>query len=83
MQINKERKFMINDSVKKYECLLYNSYFENNYQLIALELHKPKVLDANPMAIQMRFENKLTKLLAILEKQQWTILELYKGTAKV
>ena len=52
MQINKERKFMINDSVKKYECLLYNSYFENNYQLIALELHKPKVLDANPMAIQ-------------------------------
>ena len=67
MQINKERKFMINDSVKKYECLLYNSYFENNYQLIALKLHKPKVLDANPMAIQWDLKTNSPNCLLFLK----------------
>ena len=58
----------INDSIKRYDevrkistgqgddyttgCLLGFSYFENNYSLIAADLSKQKVLDADSRAIQ-------------------------------
>ena len=34
------------------ECLLDYGYFKDNYILIAVDLSKPKALDANPRAIQ-------------------------------
>ena len=58
----------INDSIKQYDeirkistgqgddyttgCLLDFAYFENNYRLIAADLSKQKVLDADSRAIQ-------------------------------
>ena len=33
-------------------CLLDYTYFKDNYILIAVDLSKPKALDANPRAIQ-------------------------------
>ena len=58
----------INDSIKQYDevrkistgqgddyttgCLLDYSYFENNYRLIAADVSKQKVLDADSRAIQ-------------------------------
>ena len=58
----------INDSIKQYDevrkvstgqgndyatgCLLDFAYFEKNYRLIAADLSKQKVLDADPRAIQ-------------------------------
>ena len=36
----------------KFGCLLDFSYFEKNYRLIAADLSKPKVLDADSRAIQ-------------------------------
>ena len=33
-------------------CLLDYAYFNNNYRLIAVDLHKQKALGADPTAIQ-------------------------------
>ena len=62
-----------------------------NYKLIAVDLTKQKPLDAAPRAIQQILfqgvvggENK-TKIRSytILEQSKETVLEFYKGTAKV
>ena len=98
----------INDSIKQYNeirqistgqgddyttgCLLNFAYFEKNYRLIAADLSKQKVLDADPKAIQqIIFTGKITAAAAntrviiyyILEKSKETILEFAKGTTKV
>ena len=87
----------INDQIKKYDeirkiakgqgdhyttgCLLDYQYFKNHYQLIAVEL------DADPRATQqIEFYGKLKTNLhvcTVLEKSKETVLEFYKGTAKV
>ena len=68
-------------------CLLDFAYFENNYRLIAADLRKQKVLDANSRAIQqIIFTGNVTALTIvfyILEKSKETILEFAKRTAKV
>ena len=69
------------------DCLLDYAYFEDNYKLIKVDLRRQKVLDADPRAIQQIVfqgvvggdNNTKIRLHTILE----TILELYKGTAKV
>ena len=68
-------------------CLLDYAYFKNNYQLIAIDLSKQRELDADPRAIQqIEFIGMLktrSNVFTILEKSKETILEFYKGTAKV
>ena len=68
-------------------CLLDYDYFKKNYQLIAVDLSKQRELDADPRAIQqIEFIGMLrtrSNVLTIIEKSKETILEFYKGTAKV
>ena len=68
-------------------CLLHYDYFKKNYQLIAVDLSKQRELDADPRAIQqIEFIGMLktrSNVFTILEKSKETILEFYKGTAKV
>ena len=68
-------------------CLLDYDYFKKNYQIIAVDLFKQRELDADPRAIQqIEFIGMLktrSNVFTILEKSKETILEFYKGTAKV
>ena len=68
-------------------CLLDYQYFKDYQQLIAVDLTKQKELDADPRAIQqIEFYGKLdtnSQVCTILEKPRETVLEFYKGTAKV
>ena len=98
----------INDSIKQYDevrkistgqgddyttgCLLDFAYFENNYRLVAADLNKQKVLDADSTAIQQivftgtikaAVANTRVKIFYVLEKSKETILEFSKGTTKV
>ena len=68
-------------------CLLDYDYFKKNYPLIAVDLSKQRELDADPRAIQqIEFIGMLktrSNVFTILEKSKETILEFYKGTAKL
>ena len=68
------------------------AYFKNNYRLIAADLSKQKVLDADSRAIQqiiftgkIKAEANNTRVIIyyILEQSKETILEFSKGTTKV
>ena len=67
--------------------LLDYYYFLKHYQLIAVNLSKQKKLDADPRAIQrIELYGKLqinSQVCTVLEKSKETVLEFYKGTAKV
>ena len=67
--------------------LLEFNYFDKHYKLVAVDLSKQKVLDADPRAIQkIEFKYMLganSTIYWVLEKSKETILELYKGTVKV
>ena len=67
--------------------LLDYKYFKDFYKLVTIDLSKQKELDADPRAIQqIEFYGKLSAdafVLFVLEKSKETILEFYKGTAKV
>ena len=68
-------------------CLLDYDYFKKNYQLIVVDLSKQRELDADPRTIQqIEFFGMLdtdSQVLTVLEKSKETILEFYKGAAKV
>ena len=73
-------------------CLLDFAYFEKKYRLIAVDLSKQKVLDANSRAIQqIIFTCKIKAPIAntraiifyILEKSKETMLKFSKGTTNV
>ena len=68
-------------------CLLDYQYFKNYYQVIAVDLSKQKELHADPRAIQqIEFYGILktnSQVCTVLEKSKETVLEFYKGTAKV
>ena len=68
-------------------CLLDYQYFKDHYQLIAVDLSKQKELDADLIAIQQtEFYGNLgtnSQVCTVLEKSKETVLEFYKGTAKV
>ena len=57
------------------------------YQLIAADLSKQKELDADPRALQqIEFYGMLktkSQVCTVLEKSKETVLEFYKGAAKV
>ena len=67
--------------------LLDYDYFKKHYKLVAVDLSKQKELDADPRAIQqIEFKYMLetnSTFYWVLEKSKETILEFYKGTAKV
>ena len=68
-------------------CLLDRYYHLKHYQLIAVDLSKQKELDVDARAIQqIEFYGKLptdSQVCVVLEKSKETVLEFYKGTAKV
>ena len=63
------------------------AYFEKNYRLIAADLSKQKVLDADSRAIQqIIFTGKTSQAVIIYyiyEKSKEKILEFFKGATKV
>ena len=67
--------------------LLDYQYFKDHHQLAAADLSKRKELDAAPRAIQqIEFYGVLntnSRVCTVLEKSKETLLEFYKGTAKV
>ena len=69
------------------ECLLDYQYFKDHYNLIAADLSKQRGLDTDSRAIQkIRFYVMLktdSKVCTVLQKSKETMLEFYKGTAKV
>ena len=68
-------------------CLLDYQYYKDHFQLIAVDLSKQKELDADPRAIQqIEFYGMLntnSQVCTVFEKSKETVLEFYKGTAKV
>ena len=68
-------------------CLLDYEYFKKNYQIIAVYLSKQKELDADPRSIQQTefigIVDTASDVYTILEKSKETVLELFKGTAKI
>ena len=71
--------------------LLDYVYFKDNYRLIAVDLSKQKVLDADPKAIQQAvFQgvvggdgNTNIRLYTVLKQSKKTVLEFYNRTAKL
>ena len=70
-------------------CLLDYPYFKNSYKMIAVDLSKQQVLDADSRAIQqINFTAKLdragnTRIYFILEEAKETKLDFSQGTVKV
>ena len=70
-------------------CLLDYSYFMDTYKMIAVDLSKQQVLDADPRAIQqINFTANLdrdgdTRIYFPLEDAKETILYFSQGTVKV
>ena len=70
-------------------CLLDYIYFNKYYKMIAVDLSKQKVVDADPKAIQqINFIANLdragnTRFYFILEESKETIFEFSQGTVKV
>ena len=62
-------------------------YFKGHYNLIAVDLSKQKKLDADSRAIQQIEYYEMLKtnsqVCQTLEKSKETMLEFYKGKAKV
>ena len=71
------------------DCLLDYAYFKKYYKMIAIDLSKQQVLDANPRAIQqINFTANLnragnTKIYFILDETKETVLDFLQGTVKV
>ena len=69
-------------------CLLDYIYFKNYYKMIAVDLSKQQVLDADPKAIQqINFTAKLdragnTRIYFILEETKETVLDFSQGILK-
>ena len=69
--------------------LLDYSYFKENYKMLAIDLNKQQVLDADPRAIQqINFTANLdragnTTMFFIIEEAKETVLDFSQGTVKV
>ena len=70
-------------------CLLDYSYFKDYYKMIAIDLSKQQVLDADPRAIQqINFTANLdragnTTMFFIIEEAKETVLDFLQGTVKI
>ena len=57
-----EKLLLVKEMITQLVVLLDYSYFKENYKLIALELRKQQILDADPRAIQqINFTGNLDK----------------------
>ena len=69
--------------------MLDYSYFKENYKMIAIDLSKQQVLDADPRLIQqINFTANLdragnTTMFFIIEEAKETVFEFSQGTVKV
>ena len=69
--------------------MLDYSYFKENHKMIAIDLSKQQVLDADPTAIQqINFTAYLdragnTTMFFIIEEAKETVFEFSQGTVKV
>ena len=69
--------------------MLVYSYFKENYKMIAIDLRKQEVLDADPRATQqINFTANLdragkTTMFFIIEEAKGTVLDFSQGTVKV
>ena len=71
--------------------MLDYAYFKNNYKLIAVDLSKQKILDADTRTTQKIVfqgvaggdDNTKIRLYTILEQSKEIVLEFCNGTAKV
>ena len=70
-------------------CLLDYTYFNNCYEMIAIDLSRQEAFDADSKAIQqINFTANLvrdgnTAIFFIIEKAKETILDFSQGTVKV
>ena len=69
-------------------CLLDYSYFKENYKMIAIDLSKQQVLDADPRKIQQinftaNLDRENTTNFFIIEQEKETIFKFSQGTVKV
>ena len=68
-------------------CYLDYAYFKRDYKIIAVDLNKQKELDADPRAIQqIEFTGTVaapSSVMTVLEESKETVLEFFKGTAKI
>ena len=70
-------------------CLLDYTYFKKYYKMVAIDLSKQQVLDADPKAIQqINFTTNLdragnTRFYFILEEAKETVFDFSEGTVKV
>ena len=69
-------------------CSLDYSYFKDHYKMIAIDLTKQQVLDADPIATQqINFTANLDRagntMFFITEEAKETVLEFSQGTVKV
>ena len=69
--------------------MLVYSHFKENYKMIAIDLRKQEVLDADPRATQqINFTANLdragkTTIFFIIEEAKGTVLDFSQGTVKV
>ena len=68
-------------------CFLDYAYFKRDYKIIAVDLSKQKELDADLRAIQqIEFTGTVansSSVMTVLEESKETVLEFFKGTAKI
>ena len=65
-------------------CLLDYPYFKNSYKMIAVDLSKQQILDADPTAdLNIGHNNDYARIYFILEEAKETILDFSQGTVKV
>ena len=68
-------------------CLMDYAYFKGDYKIIAVDLSKQKELDTDPRAIQqIEFLGTVaapSAIVTVLENSKETVLEFFKGTAKI
>ena len=69
------------------ECLLDYKYFRDHFLIAACNLQQQKELDADPRSVQQIEANFMlninSQILPVLQKSKDTLLEFYKGTAKL
>ena len=69
-------------------CLLDFTYFKKYYKMIAVDLSKQQMLDADPKAIQQinftaNLDRTNTRFYFILEEAKETVFEFSQGAVKV
>ena len=69
------------------DCMLDYNYFKNYYKMIAIDLSKQQVFDADPKTIQqIKFTGNLEQqatIFFVIQEAKETVLDFSQGTVKV